>query len=144
MTANASTADSFTPDKFHADGGVTRAQASMIRILIADDHPVVRDGLVGVIDEQDDMTVVGQAGTGPQAFTLHGQYRPDVTLMDLRMPGMGGVETIAAIRRQSPAARAIILTTYDGDEDIFRGLQAGAKASRWSCPPAGQEPCWPH
>lgn len=128
MTANASTADSFTPDKFHADGGVTRAQASMIRILIADDHPVVRDGLVGVIDEQDDMTVVGQAGTGPQAFTLHGQYRPDVTLMDLRMPGMGGVETIAAIRRQSPAARAIILTTYDGDEDIFRGLQAGAKA----------------
>ena len=142
MTVRTLTADRSAPtdgptsDEFRADVGVPRAHPGMIHsahpgmihILIADDHPVVRDGLAGVIEEQDDMTVVGQAGTGPQAYSLHRQHRPDVTLMDLRMPEMGGVETIAAIRRQSPAARAIILTTYDGDEDIFRGLQAGAKA----------------
>jgi len=96
--------------------------------MIADDHPVVRDGLVGVIEEQDDMTVVGQATTGPEALTLFRKNRPDVTLMDLRMPGMNGVETISAIRQEAPSARAIILTTYDTDEDIYRGLQAGAKA----------------
>ena len=100
----------------------------MIRILIADDHPIVRDGLAGVIEEQADMAVVGQAATGTEALTLYRQHRPDITLMDLRMPEMNGAEAIAAIRRESPAARAIILTTYDADEDIFRGLQAGAKA----------------
>lgn len=105
----------------------------MIRLLIADDHPVVRDGLAGVIEEQSDMVVVGQAGTGLEAIALYGEHRPDVTLMDLRMPGsdgrgMNGVETILAIRHEFPAARTIILTTYDTDEDIYRGLQAGAKA----------------
>ena len=104
------------------------ADGRMIRVLIADDHPVVRDGLAGVIEEQADMVVVGQAATGTEALTLHWELRPDVTLMDLRMPGMGGTEAIGAIRRQSSAARAIILTTYDTDEDIYRGLQAGAKA----------------
>jgi len=67
--------------------------------MIADDHPVVRDGLAGVIDEQDDMAVVGQAATGPEALTLFRENRPDVTLMDLRMPGMNGAETIGAIHR---------------------------------------------
>ena len=100
----------------------------MIRILIADNHPIVRDGLAGVIEEQADMAVVGQATTGTEALNLYRQYRPDITLMDLRMPEMNGAEAIAAIRRDAPAARAIILTTYDADEDIFRGLQAGAKA----------------
>lgn len=99
-----------------------------IRVMIADDHPVVRDGLAGVIDEQDDMAVVGQAATGPEALSLFRKNRPDVTLMDLRMPGMNGAETIGAIRQEAPSARAIILTTYDTDEDIYRGLQAGAKA----------------
>jgi two-component system NarL family response regulator len=101
---------------------------SQIRILIADDHPVVRDGLAGVIEEQDDMVVAGQAGNGPEALAFYRENRPDVALIDLRMPGMGGVETIAAIRREFPMARAIILTTYDMDEDIFRSLEAGARA----------------
>jgi two-component system NarL family response regulator len=109
------------------------ADVSLIRVLIADDHPVVRDGLAGVIEEQDDMAVVGQAGTGLDALALHEKQRPDVTLMDLRMPGsnglgMNGIQTVLAIRKKSPAARAIILSTYDTDEDIYRSLAAGAKA----------------
>ena len=95
------------------------AEGNSICVLIADDHPVVRDGLAGVIEEQDDMAVVGQASTGMDALALHREHRPDVTLLDLRMPGMNGIETILAIRRQSPAARAIILSTYDTDEDIY-------------------------
>ena len=118
MNANAS----------HTDKNAMHAAGRRIRLLIADDHPVVRDGLAGVIEEQDDMAVVGQAGTGPEALALYREHCPDVTLIDLRMPGMSGVETITAIRRQFPATRAIILTTYDTDEDIYRGLQAGAKA----------------
>ncbi len=112
----------------HGDTNERHGDRSMIRLLIADDHPVVRDGLAGVIEEQDDMVVVGQASTGPEALALYGEHRPDVTLMDIRMPGMNGVETILAIRQQFPGARTIILTTYDTDEGIYRGLQAGAKA----------------
>jgi two-component system NarL family response regulator len=99
-----------------------------IRILVADDHFVVRMGLRALIDAEPDMEVVDEAGTGRQAVELFRKHRPDVTLMDLRMPVMNGLEAIQAIREGSPEARVIVLTTYDGDEDIYRALNAGARA----------------
>src|SRR5918911_153585 len=98
-----------------------------IRILIADDHSVVREGVAAMVEQQEDLTVVGLARNGKEAEELFRAWKPDVTLMDLRMPEMDGVEAIEAIRRESPEARIIVLTTYDGDEDIYRGLRAGAK-----------------
>ena len=100
---------------------------SVIRVLISDDHPFMREGLAAVIDYKPDMMVVGQACNGHEAIDLFRQQQPDVTLMDLRMPEMGGVEAIGAIRAEFSKARIIVLTTYDGDEDIYRGLRAGAK-----------------
>ena len=105
-----------------------RARHAPIRIMIADDHPVVREGFAAMIETEPDMTVVGQARSGEEALELFRRVHPDVTLMDLRMPGMGGVEAIRAIRREFPDSRVIVLTTYDGDEDIYRALEAGAQA----------------
>lgn len=99
-----------------------------IRVLIADDHFVVRMGLAAVINTQADMDVVAEATTGKQAVELFRQHRPDITLMDLRMPEMDGIEAITAIRQEFSESRFIVLTTYDGDEDIYRALQAGARA----------------
>jgi two-component system NarL family response regulator len=99
-----------------------------IRVLIADDHPIVRDGLNAVINDQADMEVVAEAANGQEAVELAQQHRPDVLLIDLRMPRLDGLETIQRIRAQWPQARIVILTTYDGDEDIYRALQAGAQA----------------
>lgn len=99
----------------------------LIRILISDDHPFMREGLAAVIEYKPDMTVVGQACNGYEAVALFRQHQPDVTLMDLRMPKLSGVEAIVAIHAKFPNARIIVLTTYDGDEDIYRGLRAGAK-----------------
>jgi two-component system NarL family response regulator len=99
-----------------------------IRILLADDHFVVRMGLSTLINIQDDMSVVAEASNGKQAVEMFRAIRPDVTLMDLRMPEMTGVEAIIAIHAQEPDARIIVLTTYDGDEDIYRAFQAGARA----------------
>jgi two-component system, NarL family, response regulator len=98
-----------------------------IRVLIADDHAIVRNGLVRMVELTDGMEVIAEAGTGIEAVALFRQHQPDVTLMDLRMPGLNGVEAIVAIRQEFPNAQIAILTTYDTDEDIFRGLQAGAK-----------------
>ena len=98
-----------------------------IRILIADDHPVVREGLASMIERRPDLTVVGQAASGQEAVYLYRELLPDVTLMDLRMPGMDGVEAISTICHEFPVARIIVVTTYDGDEDIYRAVQAGAK-----------------
>jgi DNA-binding NarL/FixJ family response regulator len=99
----------------------------MIRVLVADDHPVVAQGLVALLECEADITVVGQAYDGCQAVELFHQHQPDVTLMDLRMPQMDGVAAITAICTLVDDARIIVLTTYDSDEDIYRGLRAGAK-----------------
>jgi two-component system, NarL family, response regulator len=99
-----------------------------IRILLADDHPPLRKGLALILDNEDDMTVVAEAGNGQEAIALFRQHQPDVALIDLQMPQLNGVEAIAAIRAEFLNARLIILTTYDGDEDIYQGLRAGAMA----------------
>lgn len=99
-----------------------------IRVLLADDHPVVREGLRALISRRSDMTVIAEASDGAEAVRLFNGHRPDVALIDLRMPGMDGVDAIKAIRQQFPAARIVVLTTFDGDEDIYRALRAGAKA----------------
>lgn len=100
---------------------------SKIRILIVEDHHVVRQGLVALINSVDDMEVVGEAADGQKGVDLHREFSPDVTIMDLRLPVLGGVEAIQAIRRNNPLARVIVLTTFDGDENIYRALQAGAR-----------------
>ncbi len=99
-----------------------------IRIIIADDHPVVREGLVALINRRPDMTVVAEASDGRELVAEFLRHRPDVALVDLRMPEMDGADAIVAIRELAPAARLIVLTTYDDDEDIQRSLRAGAKA----------------
>jgi two-component system NarL family response regulator len=97
-----------------------------IRLLIADDHLVVRLGLVAVLAHQADLMVVAQAGDGEEAVRLHAQHRPDVTVMDLRMPVLDGIAATAAIRAATPDARVLMLTTYDTEEDVHRALSAGA------------------
>ncbi|MEH2370951.1 response regulator transcription factor [Nostoc sp.] len=103
------------------------SQSTNIRVLIVDDHSIVRQGLTTIINRDPEMTAIAQAEDGQQAIALFREYQPDVTLMDLRMPQMAGVEAITAICAEFIAARIVVLTTYDGDEDIYRGLQAGAK-----------------
>ena len=98
----------------------------MIRVLVADDHPVVRAGLGAVITEQDDLELVAEAENGANAVALFREHRPDVALMDLRMPVMDGVEAIRTITTEFPDARILALTTYEGDADIRRALEAGA------------------
>ena len=99
-----------------------------IRILVVDDHHVVRQGLVALLNIMPEIEVVGEAGDGLEAIQLHQSLHPDITLMDLQLPKLGGGDAILRIRAEDPAARFIVLTTFDGDEDIFRSLQAGAKA----------------
>jgi DNA-binding NarL/FixJ family response regulator len=98
----------------------------LVRVLVADDHPAVRTGLVTVLAQESDFRVVAEAENGERAVALSRQHRPDVVLMDLRMPVMGGIEATRIIARELPAARVLALTTYDGDADIRRALDAGA------------------
>lgn len=100
--------------------------ASMIRILIVDDHPLLRDGIAAVVSGEPDMTLVGEAANGEEAVAMFRRLHPDVTLMDLQMPGMNGIEAITEIRSDSPSARIIVLTTYPGDAQAVRALKAGA------------------
>jgi two-component system NarL family response regulator len=99
---------------------------SRIRVLCVDDHRIVREGIALIIDRQPDMEVVGAASTGERAIAMFTRYRPDITLMDLQLGRMSGLDAIAAIRHEHPDARIVVLTTYDGDEDIYRALEAGA------------------
>ena len=100
---------------------------SLIRVLIADDHPIVRNGLILMLRYSADLEIVGEASTGKETVELYRQQQPDVVLMDLRMPEMGGVEAITIIRQEFSNARILVLSTYDYDEDIYQGLQAGAR-----------------
>jgi len=101
--------------------------AELIQIMVVDDHHIVRQGLVALIGTLPDMKVIAEAADGVQAVELYRKHQPDVTLMDLRLPNQNGVDAIAQIRQEFPSARVIVLTTFDGDEDIYRALQAGAK-----------------
>ena len=102
-------------------------KAKPIRVLCVDDHPMVREGIAAVIATQPDITCVGEAGDGQTAVAQYREHKPDVVVMDLRMPGMGGVEATIQIRKEFRTARIIVLTTYEGDEDIHRALEAGAQ-----------------
>jgi len=104
------------------------ADSSQIRILTVDDHPVVRQGIVGLLSVQPDMSLVGEASNGREAIQQFRAHRPDVTLMDLQMPEMNGIDALIAIRNEFPAAKVIVLTTYAGDVQILRALKAGAQA----------------
>lgn len=98
-----------------------------IRVLCVDDHPLVRKGIASILANEPDIELVGEAGDGREAVEQFRRHHPDVTLMDLRMPGMDGIEATRAIRAESPDARIIALTSYDGDQDIFRALDAGIR-----------------
>jgi len=98
-----------------------------IKVMVVDDHPLMRVGVSSIVNARSDMTVVAQTGSGEQAFSLFAEHKPDITLMDLRLPGMSGVDAISAIRARHPAAKFVVLTTYEGDEDIYRALEAGAR-----------------
>jgi len=102
--------------------------ARPIRIMTVDDHPALRDGIAAIVELQRDMLLVGEASNGAEAIAAFANLRPDVVLMDLQMPVMGGVDAIAAIRKDSRNARIIVLTTYDGDVQAARALKAGAAA----------------
>jgi two-component system NarL family response regulator len=98
-----------------------------IRLVVIDDQAVVRQGFVSLINTVADMEVVAEGTNGQQAIDLYREHKPDVMLIDLRMPVLSGVEAISVLRKEFPGARIIVLTTYDGDEDIYRSLQAGAQ-----------------
>jgi DNA-binding NarL/FixJ family response regulator len=101
--------------------------APMIRVICVDDHPLVRKGIALILSNEDDMSLVGEAGNGRDAVQLFRQLQPDVTLMDLRMPELDGINAAKQIRAQFPDAKIIALTSFDGDQEIYRALEAGVR-----------------
>jgi two-component system NarL family response regulator len=99
-----------------------------IRLLLVDDHPAFRMGLTALIESEPDMTVVAESGDGRDAVQIFRREKPDVVLMDLRLPGFSGVEAIIALRKEFPGCRVIVVTTYDADEDVYRAIQSGAQS----------------
>ena len=106
----------------------TAAPAARARVLLVDDHALLRTGVANIINQEADLHVVAEAENGVEALKAYEQHQPDVTLLDLRMPVMEGVEVVRRLRERDPRARVIVLTTYDTDEEISRALKAGAKA----------------
>lgn len=103
-------------------------QQNQIRVMLVDDHSAFRQGLIALIGNESDLKVVAEAGDGQQALELYRERKPDVVLMDLRLPRIGGVEATIAIRKEFADARIIVLTTFETDEDIYRAIQSGAKS----------------
>jgi DNA-binding NarL/FixJ family response regulator len=103
-------------------------EAAKIKVLIVDDHPIMRVGIAAIVEATPDMTVVAQAGSGEEAIELFEKHLPDITLMDLRLPGISGVEAIRTVLTRHRNAKFVVLTTYEGDEDIHQALQAGARS----------------
>jgi DNA-binding NarL/FixJ family response regulator len=112
------------------------SKTNEIRILVVDDHPVVRFGMTAFLNAQRNMKVIGEAATGEMAVKLFRKHQPDVVLMDLRLPGMSGVDAIRAIRCEYPQSRFVVMTTYEGEEDIYQALEAGAQAYLIKCMPS--------
>lgn len=111
-----------------AEFNVTNSSSESIRILAVDDHPLFRHGIVGLLTDQPDIQLVAEAGTGLEAIQQFRSHRPDITLMDLQMPEMSGLDAMMAIRGEFPDAKIIVLTTYSGDVQVLRALKAGARA----------------
>jgi DNA-binding NarL/FixJ family response regulator len=122
-----STGHSSTAISERCAAGPATSPARPFGVLVVDDHPLMRLGIAAMIDAQPDMCTVAQAGSGEQAIQLYSSTRPDIALVDLRLPGIGGVQVIREIRRRDPKAKFVVLTTYEGDEDIHQALEAGAR-----------------
>lgn len=103
-------------------------ETAKIRVLIVDDHPIMRIGIAAIVEATPDMTTVAQTGSGEQFLELYEKHLPDITLMDLRLPGISGVEAIRTVMSRHPDAKFVVLTTYEGDEDIHQALEAGARS----------------
>ena len=117
----------FVSNSEPVEAGFEGHKSNVIRVLVAEDHTVVRDGLVAIIKQEADMDVVAETGDGQQAAELWKKHRPDVTLMDLRLPDLSGIDAMIAIRAEFAEARIIMLTTFEGDVEIQRALKAGAR-----------------